>query len=111
MDSFLGEIRLVGFNFAPRGWALCDGRVIPISQNMALYSLLGTMYGGDGQKTFALPDLRGRAAIAIGASQGLANHTQGEVVGLPEGSGTSTEAGLLTLNYVIAVEGIFPSRD
>jgi len=111
MDPFIGEIRLVGFSFAPRGWAFCDGRLVPIAQNMALYALLGTTYGGDGTNTFALPDLRGRAAIAMGASKGLADHSLGETVGLPEGSDTNTGAGLLTLNYVIAVEGIFPARD
>src|SRR4051812_3970406 len=60
MDTFLGEIRLVGFNFAPQGWAFCNGQLLPIAQNTALFSLLGTTYGGDGQVTFALPDLRSR---------------------------------------------------
>lgn len=62
-DPFIGEIEMVGFNFAPQGWAACDGQQIAISQNTALFSLLGTMYGGDGRTTFALPDLRGRVAI------------------------------------------------
>lgn len=67
-EPFLGQIMPVGFNFAPRGWALCDGQLLPISQNTALFSLLGTIYGGDGRTNFALPDLRAR--IPIGQSQG-----------------------------------------
>ena len=62
-EPFLAEIRIVGFNFAPRGWAFCDGQILPINQNQSLYSLLGTTYGGDGRTTFALPDLRGRTPI------------------------------------------------
>ncbi|WP_028652994.1 phage tail protein [Nocardioides halotolerans] len=62
-EPFLGEIRLMSFNFAPKGWAACDGQILPINQNQALFSLLGTMYGGNGQTTFALPDLRGRVPI------------------------------------------------
>ena len=63
MDPFIGEIRLVPFNFAPRGWAICAGQLLPINQNQALFALLGTTYGGDGRTTFALPDLRGRIPI------------------------------------------------
>ena len=66
MDPFIGEIRLVPFNFAPRGWALCAGQLLPINQNQALFSLLGTEYGGDGRTTFALPDLRGRVPLGAG---------------------------------------------
>ncbi len=62
-EPFLGEIRMMGFNFAPRGWAYCDGQILPINQNQSLYSLLGTTYGGDGRVTFALPDLRGRVPV------------------------------------------------
>lgn len=65
-EPFLAEIRMVGFNFAPRGWAFCDGQILPINQNQSLYSLLGTTYGGDGRTTFALPDLRGRVPIHVG---------------------------------------------
>ena len=65
-EPFLGEIKLVGFNFPPRGWAQCDGQLLPINQNQSLYSLLGTTYGGDGRTTFALPDLRGRVPIHVG---------------------------------------------
>lgn len=63
MEPFLGQIAIVGFNFAPRGWALCNGQILPINKNQSLYSLLGTMYGGDGRTTFALPDLRGRTPM------------------------------------------------
>lgn len=69
-EPFLAEIRIVGFTFAPRGWALCDGQILPINQNQSLYSLLGTTYGGDGRTSFALPDLRGRTPIHIGSSNG-----------------------------------------
>lgn len=65
-EPFLGEIKIVGFNFAPRGWAYCDGQILPINQNQSLYSLLGTTYGGDGRTTFALPDLRGRTPVHVG---------------------------------------------
>ncbi len=65
-EPFLAEVRIVGFNFAPRGWAFCDGQILPINQNQSLYSLLGTTYGGDGRTTFALPDLRGRTPIHVG---------------------------------------------
>jgi microcystin-dependent protein len=73
-DPFLGEIRLMSFTFAPRGWALCNGQLLPINQNQALFALLGTMYGGNGQTTFALPDLRGRVPMHVGGglTQGAA---------------------------------------
>jgi microcystin-dependent protein len=66
-EPFLSEIRMFGFNFAPRGWALCDGQILPINQNQALFSLLGTIYGGDGRTSFALPDLRGRTPVHFGS--------------------------------------------
>jgi microcystin-dependent protein len=72
-EPFLSEIRLMSFDFAPRGWALCNGQLLPISQNQALFSLLGTTFGGDGQVNFALPDCRGRVPIHVGAG-----HTLGE---------------------------------
>jgi len=70
-EPFLSEIRLFTFNFAPRGWATCDGQVLPINQNQALFSLLGTTYGGNGQTTFALPDLRGRTPIHVAGAHPL----------------------------------------
>lgn len=78
MDPFVGEIRVVGFNFAPRGWALCNGQLLPISQNTALYSLLGTIYGGDGRSNFALPNLQGRAVMHPGNGPGLTPRYLGE---------------------------------
>ncbi|MDQ1357508.1 MAG: hypothetical protein QOE07_1185 [Acidimicrobiaceae bacterium] len=80
-EPFLGEIRTFGFNFAPRGWAFCAGQLLAISQNTALFSLLGTTYGGNGQTTFALPDLRGRVGISVGQGPGLENYDLGEVNG------------------------------
>lgn len=80
-EPFLAEIRMVGFNFAPRGWAFCDGQILPINQNQSLYSLLGTTYGGDGRTSFALPDLRGRTPIHVGRSNGGADHTLGQKSG------------------------------
>jgi microcystin-dependent protein len=70
-EPFLAEVRIVGFNFPPRGWATCDGQILPIDQNQSLYSLLGTTYGGDGRTTFALPDLRGRTPIHDSSSYTL----------------------------------------
>ena len=77
-DPFLGEIELYAFNFEPKGFAQCNGQIMSIAQNTALFALLGTQYGGDGQTTFALPDLRGRVAIHQGAGTGLSSHTIGE---------------------------------
>ena len=78
MEPFLAQIVMFGGNFAPRGWALCNGQLLPISQNTALFSILGTTYGGDGRTTFALPDLRGRAPVSEGQGPGLSNYTLGE---------------------------------
>ncbi|MEA2002924.1 MAG: tail fiber protein [Actinomycetota bacterium] len=80
-EPFLAEIAIFGFNFAPRGWAQCDGQILPINQNQSLYSLLGTTYGGDGRTSFALPDLRGRAPIHVGQSAGGTSHSLGQVTG------------------------------
>lgn len=78
MDPFVAEIRIFPFNFAPKGWAFCDGQLLPLSQNTALFSLLGTVYGGDGKSTFALPDLQGRAPMHPGQGPGLSLHDLGE---------------------------------
>src|SRR5580765_4320731 len=80
-DPFVAEIRIFPFNFAPKGWAFCDGQLLPLSQNTALFSLLGTTYGGDGKSTFALPDLQGRAAMHPGQGPGLSLHDLGETGG------------------------------
>ncbi len=82
MEPLLGEIRLLPFNFAPRGWAACNGAVLPISQYQALFSLLGTTYGGDGRTNFALPDLRSKSPFPAGV-----------------------------IGYCIAMQGVFPSHD
>lgn len=81
MDPFVAEIRIVPFNFAPKGWAFCDGQILPLSQNTALFSLLGTTYGGDGKSTFALPDLQGSTALHPGQGQGLSLRDLGEIGG------------------------------
>lgn len=164
-EPFLSEIKIVSFNFAPKGWALCNGQLLPINQNQALFSLLGTTYGGDGRVNFALPNLRGQVPISFGNG-----HTLGEAAGtpsvtvniqqlpqhvhtmqvsnangttatpsgtflgaannlyhLPDGSLTSMSPGsvgnvggsqphnnmmpYLVLNFIIALQGIFPSRN
>jgi microcystin-dependent protein len=167
MEPFVGEIKIFGGNYAPYGYALCNGQLMPISENTALFSLIGTTYGGDGINTFALPDLRGRVPIHRGQGPGLANYTIGQSGGsetvtlnsshLPvhahtascnSGNGTSADpthnfwaasadldvytdqtpnvemapdAGsaqshdnmlpFQILNFIIALEGIFPSRN
>ena len=80
-DPFVAEIRIFPFNFAPKGWAWCDGQLMPLSQNTALFSLLGTTYGGDGRSNFALPDLQGRAPMHPGQGPGLSSHDLGETGG------------------------------
>ena len=172
MEPTLAQVLLFAGNFEPSGWAYCDGRLMSIAQNSALFSLLGTMYGGDGVNTFALPDLRGRMAIGQGQGRGLSFHSLGEAAGhetttlmssqlpahthavhipvsdiggttddptgninavtgtagysAPPGSGSyggvsvsttganqpiATMQPLLALNYIIATEGIYPSRN
>ncbi|WP_156254147.1 phage tail protein [Pseudactinotalea terrae] len=81
MEVYLGTIQLFGFSFAPRGWAICNGQLLSIAQNSALFSLLGTYYGGDGQTTFGLPDLRGRAPLGQGQGPGLSPYSIGQVGG------------------------------
>ncbi len=80
-DPFVAEIRIFPFNFAPKGWAWCDGQILPLSQNTALFSLLGTTYGGNGKSNFALPDLQGRAPMHPGQGPGLSLHDLGETGG------------------------------
>ncbi len=88
VNQYVGEIKLMGFNFAPYGWALCAGQIISISQNSALFSLFGTMYGGNGTSTFGLPDLQGRAAGHVGpnlyTAQGMKQGTEGVTIQLPQ---------------------------
>ena len=80
-DFIIGEIRMFAGNFAPKGWAFCQGQLLPIAQNQALFSLLGTTYGGDGMTSFALPDLRGRVPVGFGQGPGLSNRVIGEQFG------------------------------
>lgn len=163
-EPFLSEVKIVSFNFAPRGWALCNGQLLPINQNQALFSLLGTTYGGNGQTTFALPDLRSRIPIHFGAGHTLGEAAGSESVtltlsqmpahnhpvsasnadpnqGLPTGNMWANGSGayssnapnaamlpssvsnvggsqphtnlqpFLVLNFIIALQGIFPSRN
>ena len=165
-EPFLAEIKIVGFNFAPRGWSFCDGQLLPINQNQSLFALLGTTYGGDGRTSFGLPDLRGRAPLSpVSNNQGQKsgsetntltvaqmpphNHTVkasssaqsastpesnllasaggGRRPIVPYGEGTNTTAmtatentggqpvnnmqPFLTLNFCIALQGLFPSRN
>lgn len=169
MEPLLGQVLLFGGNFAPRGWAFCEGQLLAVSANDALFSILGTTYGGDGRTTFALPDLRGRVAIQQGTGAGQPSYSLGQKAGIEHTTlstanlpaaviqvGVSTEDGdltepignvpaipandakiyansgtgslkagsiagaagtsfsnlppVLTLNYIIAIEGIYPSR-
>ena len=93
-EPFLGMIIIVPYNFAPRGWAFCNGQILPIAQNTALFSLLGTAFGGNGQTTFALPDLRGRVSNSSGQGPGLSSYDLGQVGG--------TESETMTINQMPA---------
>jgi microcystin-dependent protein len=132
-EPFLSEIRMVGFNFAPRGWAFCDGQILPINQNQSLYSLLGTTYGGDGRVSFGLPDMRGRMPVHNGSEvrQGsmfgqvyapqLITTIKSIAVARDIVSNTSTAnvmqgvndrvAPYLGISFTIALTGLFPSRN
>lgn len=103
MEPFIGQIQAFGFNFAPRGWAFCNGQLLAISQNTALFSLLGTTYGGDGRTTFALPDLRGRTGLQFGSGPGLSNITLGERGGAE--NHTLTTPQLPSHNHIVAPGG------
>lgn len=131
-NPLMGEIIMFSGNYAPRGWALCDGQLLPITQYSALYSILGTTYGGDGRSTFALPDLRGRVPLHAGQGAGLAPYrlgqkggtesvpfprgvpitsaTTGNVEVLNAGSSSSNLQPYVTVNYIIALQGQYPSR-
>lgn len=129
-DEYIGEIVTVGFNFCPRGTMEADGRLLPINENTALFSLLGTTYGGDGRTSFALPDLRGRTIIGAGQGPGLTNRPQGQSGGLENHStnmpvmlddgesevmGDSTTGEnmppYLALKHCVVTMGIYPSRN
>ena len=122
----IGEVSTFAGNFAPRGWALCNGQILAISSNPALFSLLGTNYGGDGRTYFALPDLRGRAIVHAGFGPGLSPKTLGQRKGIEAPSaggigdfqtdGTGTKSGVnnmqpyTAINYIICINGTYPSR-
>jgi microcystin-dependent protein len=95
-SPFLGQIIPVGFNFPPRGWAFCNGQVLPINQNQALFALLGTTYGGNGQTTFQLPNLQSRVAIHAGQGSGLSNYQLGQTAGVESVTLTPNEIGAHT---------------
>jgi microcystin-dependent protein len=101
MEAYIGSVILFAGNFAPRGWALCQGQLLPIAQNTALFSILGTTYGGNGQTTFALPDLRGRVPVGQGQGPGLSNWTLGESNGTEAVTLLSTE--MPAHNHVVQV--------
>lgn len=117
-DPILGEIKMFAGNFAPRGYAFCDGQLLPIAQNSALYSILGTTYGGDGRTTFALPDLRGRAPVHQGSGPGLNTIKLGQKLNAAKAEPKSSSndsyvesRSIIAVNYIIALQGIFPSRN
>ncbi|MGH3972051.1 MAG: phage tail protein [Pseudonocardiaceae bacterium] len=131
MEPFMGQIALVSFSFAPQGWAFCHGQLLPISEHQALFSLLGTTHGGDGSSTFALPDLTGRVPVGASEKPGSVNLGQTSEASAPspgqatlgvnvnlgqasrgkEESATSPGHDALGLNYIIALQGVFPNRD
>ncbi len=102
-EPFIGQIMIVGFNFAPRGFASCDGQLLPISQNTALFSLLGTTFGGDGRTTFGLPDLRGRTAVGVGTGPGISTMSWGEKAGVE--NTLLTVANLPSHSHSVSVKG------
>lgn len=121
-EGFLGEVRLFAGNFAPRGWAFCDGQLLSINNNTALFSILGTTYGGDGRTTFALPDLRGRTAVGPRRGPGMTEVMLGQQFGPYSNAGTAgaeapqmrnnaVSQGATGINYIICLYGTFPSRN
>jgi microcystin-dependent protein len=105
-DQFVAEIRIFGFNFPPTGWAFCDGQILPLSQNTALFSLLGTTYGGDGKSTFALPDLQGRTPLMWGQGAGLSLYDLGQEAG--EESVTLIQSEMPFHNHTVGAVGADP---
>lgn len=113
-DAMLGEVKLFAGTFAPRGWAFCEGQLLPISSYSALFSILGTTYGGDGRTNFALPDLRGRVPVSPGTGPGLetvrlGQKNGGKLTGDGGQSDTKTQP-TLGMHYIIALTGVYPSR-
>ena len=121
-EPFLAEIKILGFDFAPRGWAKCDGQILPINQNQALFSLLGTTYGGDGRVNFALPDLRGRVAISPDNNITLGSKSGAESVTLttaeipahthtPNANSAAANSGVPTNNFWSATGSYAANQD
>jgi len=108
-DQFVAEIRIFPFNFPPKGWAFCDGQLLPITQNTALFSLLGTTYGGDGKSTFALPNLQGSASMQPGQGPGLSLRDLGEIGGEQNVTLLQTEIPIHTHTVNAAAAGGLPS--
>src|ERR1700688_3873701 len=109
MDPFVAEIRIFPFNFAPKGWAFCDGQILPLSQNTALFSLLGTTYGGDGKSNFALPNMQGNAPMHPGQGPGLSLHDLGESGG--SDTGTLLESEIPSPSHTVdAVQGLLAAQ-
>jgi len=109
MDPFVAEIRIFPFNFAPKGWAFCDGQLLPLSQNTALFSLLGTTYGGDGKSNFALPDMQGNAPMHPGQGPGLSLHDLGETGGSE--TVTLLESEIPAHSHSLMVDAADPGED
>lgn len=108
-DPFVAEIRMFGFSFAPKGWAFCDGQLLPISQNTALFSLLGTMYGGDGKSTFALPDLQGSTPLMWGQAKGGSLYDEGQMSGTD--NITLLDSEMPVHNHFVQCGGNFAAAD
>jgi microcystin-dependent protein len=100
-EPFLGQVEVFSFNFPPKGWAVCAAQLLPINQNQALFSLLGTTYGGDGIRTFGLPDLRGRIAVGWGQGPGLSNYNLGQLGGQETHTINNQEMGSHTHNWMV----------
>jgi microcystin-dependent protein len=107
---FVGQIISVGFNFAPVGWFLCDGTLKPIDQYEALYQLLGTTYGGNGQSTFGLPDLRGRVPLGMGQGQGLSPYVQGQTTGVEQVTLTGSNTPLHTHSIAFSAKDVTDAK-
>lgn len=108
-DGMIGEIKLFAGNFAPQNWAFCEGQLLNVNQNQALFSILGTIYGGDGRTTFALPDLRDAVPIGIGSTIKLGSVVNGNKFKVDATQSTTTVK-VVALRYIICLEGIYPSR-
>jgi len=112
MENYIGEIRCFAFTYAPKGWTVCAGQLLQIHENQPLFSLIGTIYGGDGRDTFALPDLRGSSPVGMGHSWKSVEHKMGnKIFGDVDGDGTHQhQLGFLPMLWCICVDGVFPEK-